>query len=89
MSKDFIRGLYVVFDKVAGEVASPIIFSSNDDSASRAFVGLVDGNKQYQPNGDFQLLSVGSIDMTSGSVTSCNPKIVIDGNDVSRETKSI
>lgn len=63
-----IRNLYVIYDKLAGEVASPIISSINDETAKRAFSGYISGNPQYPCKDDYDLICVGQINMATAEI---------------------
>lgn len=61
MTKKF----YVIFDKLAGEAASPFFFCPNDEVAKRTFRGYVEKNDIYPNPNDLSLYCIGSFDYES------------------------
>ena len=85
MERVDVRGLYVVYDKVAGEIASPVFIAVNDEVAKRSFVGLVSGNPNMPDPCDYRLLAIGQIDMLAGQVIGgINPEFIMEGNEVKK-----
>ena len=79
-----IRNLYVVYDKLAGEVASPIITSVNDETAKRAFVGFIDGNPQYPCNDDYDLICVGQMNFATAVIVPVD-ELIMHGFDIPKK----
>lgn len=53
------RKIYIIFDKLAGEAASPFFFCPNDEVAKRTFRDFVTGNDKYPDPNDLSLYGIG------------------------------
>ena len=85
MERIDVRNMYVVYDKVAGEVASPIFLAVNDEVAKRSFAGLVSGNPNMPDPCDYRLMAIGRFDMVAGKIVDgMIPEFVMEGNEVKK-----
>lgn len=65
-----IRGIYCVYDIVARNVSSPLFYANNDEAAKRAFMQIIQDDKNYPVPSDFALYRVGYIDLVESEIVS-------------------
>lgn len=75
--------LYVVYDRVAELIFGSIIRAGNDEVARRSFrsaLGTPDGPFKGH-EADYQLLHIGAINETNGSILATDANVIMDGGD--------
>lgn len=88
MDRVDIRTMYVIYDKIAAEVCSPVFVAVNDDVAKRSFVGYLSGNPNTPDPSDYRLIAIGHIDMVAGLVLNGETaEFIMDGIDIKKEDK--
>ena len=78
-------GVYSVYDDKAVCYARPF-FATNNAVACRSFAGAVTSkapdNALLANPGDYKLFKLGEFDDSYGSIVSCNPLLLISGDEV-------
>lgn len=79
-----VKQMYVVFDLIAKEVASPVFLCNNDDAAKRTFAGFISGNPQYPQRDSYRLVHIGAIDLYSGNIDHAvtDPTPIMNGSEI-------
>ena len=84
-------GVYSVYDDKAVCYSRPF-FASNNAVACRSFAGAVTSktpdNVLFANPGDYKLFKLGEFDDSCGSIVSCNPLLLISGDEVISHDKT-
>ena len=84
-------GVYSVYDDKAVCYARPF-FATNNAVACRSFAGAVASktpdNALFANPGDYKLFKLGEFDDDCGSIVSCNPLLLISGDEVISHDKT-
>lgn len=82
--------VYVIRDRIAGCIASPLFLEWRDGSAVRQFMDLMSrgqGPIREHP-ADYDLVCLGSVQEDSGAIEACAPRVVANGEDLVRREDS-
>jgi len=76
--------IYVLYDTVSETVQGQLMLYKSDAPAIRDFqAGMVQSGKQVHPHiGDYELRSLGTVDLDTGAITDTTMKVVCTGNQI-------
>ena len=83
-----VRNVYCIYDKLAGEICSPLLVQQNDETMIRAFAGIIADNPQYPCPADYELIFLGTLDVMGAFIDAANiTRVVITGDAIPKEYK--
>lgn len=80
------KSVYVIRDRIAGCVASPLFIEWRDGSAVRQFLDILSRGQGpiTEHPADYDLLCLGLVEDSTGEIEACTPRVIANGEDLVR-----